>query len=353
MITIFTPSYADEADTNAQNLSAKEIVARLDPEHCAVTMLHEGPPDPRILARPNTRLLRWGEHGNTLRTVCHLLARTPDVYFFPREGPLDGAFLTLRRRLGLKTAVVSYVVSGGLATAPYPAARERHIREADAVFDNNTYLGQLLKEKMQVISSGTMYDGIDRRCFYPARSARRVDDPVTVLCAGSFRPYKRMSLVVRQAARWPAVRFRIAGIGEELDACRRLAAELGSTNVEFSGHLSQSQLGEEMRQADVFFFPSILEGHPQVLLQAAGSGLPIVAMQMYRPDCVVYGTTGFLAGNDEELSEKLDELILNSELRGAMGNAAVAHAKRFDWDIIARKWQDAFERVVAERRGKI
>jgi len=29
MITVFTPSFADEANTNAQNLTAKEIVNRL------------------------------------------------------------------------------------------------------------------------------------------------------------------------------------------------------------------------------------------------------------------------------------------------------------------------------------
>ncbi|MGA2348551.1 MAG: hypothetical protein ABSF93_21240, partial [Candidatus Sulfotelmatobacter sp.] len=85
MITIFTPSFADEADTNAQNLSVKEIVARLDPDRAAVTMLHEGAVDPRIASRPNTTLLRWQQHGNTLRTVWQILRRVPDVYFFPRE----------------------------------------------------------------------------------------------------------------------------------------------------------------------------------------------------------------------------------------------------------------------------
>jgi glycosyltransferase involved in cell wall biosynthesis len=105
-----------------------------------------------------------------------------------------------------------------------------------------------------------------------------------------------------------------------------------------------------MRRADIFFFPSILEGHPQVLLQAAGTGLPIVAMQLYRPDCVVNGTTGFLVDTDDELSSKLDELILNSELRRSMGEAAAKHARQFNWDIIARKWEEAFEQVVAKRR---
>ncbi len=73
--------------------------------------------------------------------MLHLLTHRPDIYFFPREGPLDAAFLTARSRLGLKSALVSYVVSGGLYTGAYPAARERHIRAADAVYANNDYLG--------------------------------------------------------------------------------------------------------------------------------------------------------------------------------------------------------------------
>jgi glycosyltransferase involved in cell wall biosynthesis len=349
MITIFTPSFADEADTNAQNLSVKEIVARLDPERAAVTMLHEGAVDPRIASRPNTTLLRWHAHGNTLRTAWQILRKVPDVYFFPREGPLDAAFLGLRRQLRLKTALVTYIVSGGLYSQPYAPARVRNIREADAVVANNNYLAQLLREKFGV-DAGTIYDGIDRRYFFPPEPGRASGDSVSVLFAGSLRPYKRAPLVVQQAARWPQVRFRIAGVGEEEQLCKNLAEELKCGNVEFLGHLSQPQLADEMRRADLFFLPSILEGHPQVLLQAAASGLPAIAMQVYRPDCVVDGTTGFLASADGELSEKLDLLIRQPELRRAMGNAAIAHAQRFDWDVIAGKWQEEFEQAVAKRR---
>jgi glycosyltransferase involved in cell wall biosynthesis len=350
MITIFTPSFADEADTNAQNLSVKEIVTRLDPDKVAVTMFHQRAADPRIAARPNTTLLRWHKHGNTLRAVLHILRRTPDLYFFPREGPLDTAFLNLRRRLRLKTAVVSYVVTGGLNSALYPLARERHIREADAVFANNEYLAELLREKMEVHVSGVVYDGVDRRYFFPPPSGRDARSSISVLCAGSFRPLKRVPLVVRQAARFPEVQFRIAGAGEDEQTCKGLARELGCRNVEFLGHLPQPQLGEEMRRADIFLFPSILEGHPQVLLQAAASGLPVVAMEVYRPDSVVNGATGFLAEKDEDLTSKFEKLLRDREMRRAMGEAAVIHAQQFDWDIVATKWQDAFERVVANRR---
>jgi glycosyltransferase involved in cell wall biosynthesis len=352
MIKVFTPSFADEADNNAQNLSVKEIVARLDPDGFQVTMLHEAVADVRIRSRPNTRLLKWRAHGNTVRTLGDILANRPDVYFFPREGPLDAAFLKLRRYLGFKTALVSYVVSGGLDSGAFPPARVQLIREADVVFDNNLYVGQLLREKMGVVSGGTMHDGIDRRHFYPPVEGREGRTGITVLFAGSFRPYKRAPLVLRQAARWPNVQFRVAGRGEEEQICKNLADQLGCKNVLFLGHLSQSQIGEEMRRADIFFFPSILEGHPQVLLQAAGSALPIIAMRVYRPDCVLDGKTGFLADSDDDLSRRLDLLILNPDLRRSMGNSAAEYAIEFDWDTIAAKWARAFEQVVARRRKR-
>ncbi len=351
MITLFTPSFADEANTNAQNLSVKEIVARLDPEKIAVTMLHEGAVDPRIAARPNTTLISWRKHGNTLRTAWQILRNAPDVYFFPREGPLDAVFFGLRRHLKLSTAVVTYIVSGGLYSQPYVPARVRNIREADAVFTNNNYLAQLLKEKMNV-DAGIMYDGIDHRYFFLSNTAKDSQGTLSVLYAGSLRPYKRVPLVVQQAARWPQVRFRIAGTGEEEEKCRALASLHKCENLEFLGHLSSARLGDEMRRADVFFFPSVVEGHPQVLGQAAACGLPAIAMKVYHPDYVVDGTTGFLVESDDELSQKLDLLIRQPELRRAMGAAAAAHAQKFDWDVMATQWQEAFERTATLRRKR-
>jgi glycosyltransferase involved in cell wall biosynthesis len=105
-----------------------------------------------------------------------------------------------------------------------------------------------------------------------------------------------------------------------------------------------------MRQADIFFFPSIIEGHPQVLGQAAACGLPAIAMRIYRPDYVVDGNTGFLVENDQELSEKLTVLIRQPELRRRISEAAIGHAAKFDWDVIAGKWLEVFERVAADRR---
>ncbi|HEY1679242.1 MAG TPA: glycosyltransferase, partial [Candidatus Sulfotelmatobacter sp.] len=306
--------------------------------------------DPRISSRRNTTLLRWRKHGNTWRTALRLMRNTPDVYFFPREGPLDKVFLDLRRRFQLKTAVVTYIVTGGLYNSQYPEVRLRNIREADVVVANNCYLAELLAQKLKV-TSDVIHDGVDRRIYFPPAGGRKDRASLVVLFAGSLRPYKRATLLVRQAARWPHVRFRIAGVGEEDQLCKNLAVELKCANVDFLGHLSQAQLGEEMRRADIFFFPSVLEGHPQVLIQAAACGLPAVAMEIYRPDAIVPGVSGFLAYNDAGLNEKLDALLSTPALRLSMSEAAVAQSRRFDWDAIARRWQDVFEQAVAQRKG--
>jgi glycosyltransferase involved in cell wall biosynthesis len=348
LIKVFTPSFADEADTNAQNLTVREVVARLDPERFQVTMFCEQTADPRIAARPNTILWQWQKRGNTVRTLLRMVADIPDIYFYPKEGPLDEKFFALRRRLRWHTAVVTYIVSGGLdQVAPRPG-QLRNLQQASVIYGNCRYLTQLLRDKLG-FRADTIYDGVDRRYYFPPETRDHESRKgLNVLFAGSFRPYKRVDLVVRQAARWPQVEFRVAGRGEEEDACRRLASELGCTNVYFLGHMGQAELGNEMRRADIFLFPSELEGHPQVLLQASGCGLPCVAMNSYHPDAIVDGETGFLVGSADEFAQKFDVLVKDSVLRATMSEAAARHATRFDWDQVAAQWALAFEKVAGE-----
>jgi glycosyltransferase involved in cell wall biosynthesis len=135
-------------------------------------------------------------------------------------------------------------------------------------------------------------------------------------------------------------------------ACQALVQERGCRNVTFLGHLPSSQLGEEMRAADAFLFPSVLEGHPQVLIQAAACGLPSVAMSLYRPDAITHGRTGFLAENDQQLAESLDVLLGSTDLRRRMSAAAAEHARQFDWDRIARQWEDIFQETLACRNER-
>jgi hypothetical protein len=79
MLTVFTPSFADEANTNAQNLTVKEVISRLPSDRFRVVLLGAGKPDPRILARENTEILKWTPHGNTPRWLTQVLRSKIDI----------------------------------------------------------------------------------------------------------------------------------------------------------------------------------------------------------------------------------------------------------------------------------
>lgn len=345
-ITIFTPSDADEENTNAQNLSVKEIVSRLPVDQFRVTMIYEGKPDSRLAARKNTELIRWREHGNTVRLLKRCLFPPPDIYFFPRSGPLDRAFFEIRKRFPVRTSLVSYIVTGVNETL-WCGLLTRSILEADEVCANSKLLARTIEDRFHRDPT-VVCDGVDRRFFYPP--GEKSGHPPVVLYAGSFLPSKRAEAVIEQASRLPWVQFRLAGHGSTEKYCRAICQQQALANVSFLGHLTQTQLGEEMRRADVFLFPSILEGNPQVLLQAAACGLPCIAMDLYQSEYVVSGETGFLVRNDQELAHRLGVLIGNCELRRTMSEAAVKHSWKFDWDKIADQWAEIFLR--AARAGR-
>ena len=171
MVKLFTPSFADRSNTNAQNMAVKGGVARVDSLRLRVVMLGGGAADPRIAARPNTRILRWEKRGNTARILWHIMCHIPDVYFFPREGPLDAVFLWARAKLHWRSALVTYVVSGGLAQETKRPILRRAIRECDVVAANSRHMSETV-ERLGGRNVRTVYDGIDLRYDYPAAEPR-------------------------------------------------------------------------------------------------------------------------------------------------------------------------------------
>jgi glycosyltransferase involved in cell wall biosynthesis len=349
LINVFTPSDARADNTNAQNLTVKEIVARLPVDQFHVTMLCDGAPDPRLSSRKNTRLVEWTRRGNTLRLLRYCLFPPADIYFFPRTGPLDRLFFDLKGRLGLKTAIVTYIVMA-MDAKTGAGMIGRSILEGDVIVGNSDHVSETIGLQFGV-SAAVICDGVDRRCYHPVRARAENETPV-VLYAGSFQPRKRVEMIIEQAARFPSAQFRLAGKGETEVLCRELAKQLVCRNVTFLGHLSSERLGEEMRSADIFLFPSILEGNPQVLLQAGASGLPAIAMEVYRSNYIIDGQTGFLARTDDELFENLKRLIDDPALRKSFGAAAITHTNQFDWDEISSQWSTVFLQAIEKRCGR-
>jgi glycosyltransferase involved in cell wall biosynthesis len=82
-------------------------------------------------------------------------------------------------------------------------------------------------------------------------------------------------------ARYPDIRYRIVGDGVLRPRLEQLTAELEiQGNVEFLGRLSDSQVNDTFRQADIFLLPSRKEGFGIVFLEAWKYGLPVICGNM-------------------------------------------------------------------------
>lgn len=88
--------------------------------------------------------------------------------------------------------------------------------------------------------------------------------------------------------------------------------------VKFKGRLKSSELSNEYKNADIFIFPSLLEGLGLVLLEAMSYSLPVIAFNNSAiPLTVKDKYNGLLCKNQDwiDMSGKIEILLNNIELR--------------------------------------
>lgn len=104
---------------------------------------------------------------------------------------------------------------------------------------------------------------------------------------------------------------------------KQLESDATFKEIHVSGWVDREQLWQEMYAADIFVMTSLWEGMPLVLLDAQTLGLPAVVTDVVGcRDVVQNGVTGFICQTDEELIEKTQLLIRDSNLRNRMSEAA-------------------------------
>jgi glycosyltransferase involved in cell wall biosynthesis len=355
MIRLLVDSFADEGLLNAQMGNAREIVCRLDPSRFQVNMFYVVNPDLRLAQRPNTTLIHLGKRRQTFRIVREFLLGKHHILFYLKSSPASRLYLALRKKWRDHRIIIGTVESQADVrkepTICPQAARlwERTILRADYLFSNSVAVQRSL-EREYGLSSALMPTGVDTIFFTPdVQRARNVRS--RVLFVGSLRPFKGPQLILQAAQRFSDADFVIAGEGSMAGELKATAEHENLKNVEFIGQQSAERLREEYRKADIFLFPSRWEGSPKVILEAAACGLPVIARKEYEPETVIDGQTGYLAGSDAEVLERLGQLLDNSQLRIEMGAAGRCHSERFDWDLITRQWEEVFIQLAARRDG--
>ena len=174
-----------------------------------------------------------------------------------------------------------------------------------------------------------------------------------VLSVGRLIARKGVQFLVRalsgiRPARRP-VRLTIVGSGPQEAELRTLAEGLGVRDISFAGFVDQDELPDYYAAADVFVFPTLEDTFGIVLLEAAASGLALIASKHAgaTSDLVEDGENGFVCDPQDEhaLAELIATLADSPTLIRNFGLASHNLARLRTPDCTAEKYVSAIMKV--------
>jgi phosphatidylinositol alpha-1,6-mannosyltransferase len=237
------------------------------------------------------------------------------------------------------------------------------LKNAYRLVANSNFTVGLLRNEWQVPQEkiALMHPGIDVSQFSHLTldpGARKYTAPgdVVLLTVGRLQKRKGQDAVIRSVAKLrdkhPNLRYLIAGLGEQESELRKLVAELSlESRVLFLGAVSDSELKDCYRECDIFVMSNRAvgkdcEGFGIVFLEAQACGIPVIAgADGGTGDAMLHGSTGFRVDcadveNPTKLTEAIDRLVSDSDLRHSMGSQAKHFVdENFDWSRIAARAQ--------------
>lgn len=169
----------------------------------------------------------------------------------------------------------------------------------------------------------------DRAVARTALDARLGNAPL-VLAIGRMAGYKGFEYLVSAVTHLqPDARVVVIGGGPLLDERRARVRAAGLEHrIEFTGRLSDAEVGAYLERAQVFCMPSVnrAEAFGMVLLEAMAARLPIVATDIPAsgvPWVNVHGETGYNVpvADPRALAEALNGLLANPGRARALGEA--------------------------------
>lgn len=192
------------------------------------------------------------------------------------------------------------------------------------------------REKVKVV-----HCGVDMEVFR-ARSHEtpyeKGENPFMILCVGTLHEVKGQPYLL-EACRFLQERghnfeCHFVGDGPDRKSLDELVEQAGlSGKVRFHGRLTRDEIARLLVDADVLTVPSVptrdgrREGIPVVLMEAMGSGVPVIASNLSGiPELVNDQQTGLLVAprDARSIADALERYIQNPALRRRFGNAGRA-----------------------------
>ena len=225
----------------------------------------------------------------------------------------------------------------------------------------------LLEGRNFKVPIAAVSNGVDLSSFKPGRVLKSVREkygvpssqPV-VLYVGRVDPEKNVGAVLTAFSavleKMPEALFVVVGDGVDLPRLKSEAKRLGiSKSVKFLGRVTGDDLCEVYKMGTVFATASEIETQGIVLIEAAASGLPLVAVDKGAvSEICVAGVNGFLCqpGDISELAGAIYKLLSNKDLRERFGKKSVELAREHDFERTLDQFINIYNRVISEHEKR-
>jgi glycosyltransferase involved in cell wall biosynthesis len=145
-------------------------------------------------------------------------------------------------------------------------------------------------------------------------------------------------------------RYQLVLAGREFPGypkIRKLVEQLGiKTSVRFLGEVEEENLSALYSGADLFVFPSKIEGYGLPVIEAMACGTPVICSNACSLPEVVGGTAWMIEpDNIDSLTNAIDRLIHSPELREKFAQKGMARCAQLTWDATAQATNLVYQKV--------
>lgn len=199
--------------------------------------------------------------------------------------------------------------------------------------------GDMINKGLPSDDVSVIHCGIDNSVYNYKKDIGKYEKP-SILYLGRIKKYKSIDHLIyafdKVQKNIPEARLNIVGSGDYLGQLKELAGRLKiGDNVTFAGYVSEEKKVEYLRRSHVAVYPSLKEGWGLTNIEANACGTAVIAANSPGlRDSVKDGETGFLYeyGNINQLAEKLEKLLLDTEIRSDLEDGGRRWAQKFSWD---------------------
>lgn len=201
------------------------------------------------------------------------------------------------------------------------------IKYAEKIIVTNKHVLNINSNKLIYIPNGVNTD-----IFKPTKG-KNFTDKIKILFVGRLAKQKNLETLINavdESLNKTRIRLTFIGEGPEKEKLLKLANSL-NVKLQILPFTPLNLLPKFYQESHIFVLPSLIEGHPKVILEAASCGLPIIASSTQGiNEIIIDSKSGLLAkpGDAGDFASKIDLLISDQALYLKIRNNAIKNINK-------------------------